>query len=279
MALENGNTGLDFFKNACNDVISGCLAVYDFVKAVGIISDNSDFVTALEVNLTAHKLRRVVEELSYIERPMMGAMAFAHAAQQCPGFRNVRIVLLNSPSARKVKTWPLPKEEFSITPQLERKFCKEVGKRKNVHAEMVLMTYLLGCTDLSLDVFPYLGVSKKTCLLCGHLLRAMNLFETRGNHGKCYSQWTLPRTLPTNPEVAVRLQSATQHLRDILWDEGIKSNVPYRDAEKESAMAVPLPPRYERNTTPFQSVVEDPRLLARETEWLTTKKTLTSEVK
>lgn len=41
-----------------------------------------------------------------------------------------------------------------------------------------------------------------------------------------------------------------------------------RNAEKESALAAPLPRRYERQTTIFNSIVEDPRLRAREAEWL-----------
>jgi len=269
MSLENGNTGLEFFKDGvCDGVVSGHLPVHDFARDVEAISYSTDFYTKLKVNLTPLKLRRVVEELAYIRRPMQGAGAFLHVAQQCPGFRNVKIVLLESLPARKVKAWPLPKEEFPITSQLEPKFRNKIEKHKNIHAEMVLMAYLLACSGLSSEVFPYLGISKKTCLLCGHLLREMRFFGTRGNHGKCYSQWTIPHTLRMNPEVAETLRTAVQRLRDILWDEGIKHDVSHRDAEKESVMAVPVPPSYGRKTTPFNSIVEDPRFLTRETEWL-----------
>jgi hypothetical protein len=262
MSVEKGNTGLNFFKDGvCNGVVSGHLAVYDFARDVEAISYSSDFYTELKVNLTPNKLRRVVEELAHIRRPIQGAEAFLHVAQQCPGFRNVKIVLLDSLPARKVKTWPLPEEEFPVTPQLELKFCNEVEKHKNLHAEMVLTAYFLGCRGLCIEVFPYLGVSKKTCLLCGHLLRKIGFFETRGNHGKCYSQWTFFHTLRTNPEVAERLQTAVRHLRDTLWDEGIKLDVSHQDAEKESVMAVPVPPSYGRKTTLFNSIVEDPRFL------------------
>jgi hypothetical protein len=269
LSVENGNTGLDFFKDGgCNGVVSGHLAVYDFARDVEAISYSTDFCTELKVNLTPDKLRRVVEELAYIRRPMQGAGAVLHVAQQCPGFRNVKIFLLNSLPARKVKIWQLPKDEFPMTPQLEPKFRSKVKKHKNVHAEILLMAYLLSYRGLCSEVFRYLGVSKKTCLLCGHLLREMGYFETRGNHGKCYSQWTLPRTLRANPEVTERLRTAVQRLRDILRDEGTKNDVAHRDAEKESMMAVPIPPSYRRKTTPFNSVVEDPRFLTREAEWI-----------
>ncbi|OAL43046.1 hypothetical protein IQ07DRAFT_606215 [Pyrenochaeta sp. DS3sAY3a] len=270
ISLENGKTGLRFFKDGwCDGVVSGQLPAYKFVKAINAISDCVEFYTKLKANLAPHKLRRIVEEMAHIERPFRGASTFFHLAQQCPGFRKVRITLLGSLPARKVKKWPLPKEEFSAAPHVEQKFSHQVKKSKNVHAEMVLMAYLLGSRGLSSQIFPYLGVSKKTCLLCGHLLREMNFFETRGNHGKCYSQWTFPQALRTNPEVAERLQSAIQRLKDNLWDEATSRDVPFRNAEKESAMAVPIPPRYEKQQTIFNRVVEDPRVLARETEWLT----------
>lgn len=269
LTIENGNTGLDFFKDSgCNGVVSGRLAVYDFAKGVEDISYNTDFYTKLKLNLTPDKLHRVVEELAYIRRPMQGAEAFLHVAQLCPGFRNVKILLLDSLSARKIKIWQLPKDEFPMTPQLEPKFRSRFKKHKNVHAEILLMAYLVSHRGLDSEVFRYLGISKKTCLLCGHMLREMGYFETRGNHGKCYSQWTLPRSIWANPEATERLRTAVQRLRGILRDEGTKQDVAHRDAEKESMMAVPTPPSYGRKTTPFNRVVEDPRFLRREAEWI-----------
>ncbi|PGH13729.1 hypothetical protein AJ80_06234 [Polytolypa hystricis UAMH7299] len=72
---------------------------------------------------------------------------------------------------------------------------------------------------------------------------------------------------------------AVQHTRDILRDEAIKNDVSHRDAEKESVMAAPVPPRYSRETTLFNSVVEDPRFLAREAEWLTLSRKRARETK
>jgi hypothetical protein len=36
-------------------------------------------------------------------------------------------------------------------------------------------------------------------------------------------------------------------------------------------MAAPVPARYERRKTIFNEIVEDPRLVSRETEWLSMK--------
>lgn len=59
---------------------------------------------------------------------------------------------------------------------------------KSVHAEMTLVAYLPGSTDglgRNLQVFQYLGVSKKTCLfLCGHMIKEVGGFAARGNDGK-----------------------------------------------------------------------------------------------
>ena len=57
-------------------------------------------------------------------------------------------------------------------------------------------------------------------------------------------------------------------MRDVLRDEASKIEVSHRDAEKESVMRAPVPPRYESKSTLFNSVVEDPRFREREAEWL-----------
>jgi hypothetical protein len=95
----------------------------------------------------------------------------------------------------------------------------------------------------------------------------MGQFETRANHGKCYSQWTLPSALWINHEAADELHVAVRRIRDILRDE-MRKDVSHKSAEKESVMAGQITPRYESKMTVFNRVVEDPRFLAREAEWL-----------
>lgn len=268
-SLEKGKTGLEFFEDtngACDRLASEDLTVYDFAKYVDYLSDSTNFYEEMKANLTPKKLRRVVDELGYIDRPMQGAKVFLSIAQQCSGFQKVKIVLLDSLPSREVEAWPWPERESPVAPQLEAKFCAAVKKRKNVHAEMMLMTYLLSLTGSSSEIFPYLGISKKTCLLCERVIREMGQFKTRGNHGKYYSQWTLPLTLWTNPKTMDKLRNTVQRLRDILREE---DDVSARDAEKESVLAAPVPPRCTSERTIFNNMVHDPRLLAREAEWLT----------
>ncbi|GFP60343.1 hypothetical protein TASIC1_0017010500 [Trichoderma asperellum] len=267
MSIEGGKTGLNFFKGdeGCRGVASGQQAVSQFANCVEHLSHNTDFYAELEANLTPKKLRRVVEELAFIRRPMQGADAFVHVAQQCSGFRNIKITLLDSLPPRKVEQWHLSGEEFPAATRLEPKFGNLISKLKHVHAEMMLMAYLSSRIPRT-DVFPYLGISKKICLLCGHMLREMGQFETRGNHGKCYSQWTLPSVLWINSEDAKKLCKSVQYIRDSLRSMDEAS---HRDAEKESMIAAAVPPAYARTQTIFNSVVEDPRFLAREAEWFT----------
>lgn len=268
MRIEKGETGLEFFGNSlCGKAASGQLSLEDFVECVEYLSDDTDFYAQMKASLTPGNLRRVVDELAFIERPFTSANGFLRIAKQCSGFRNTHFILLNGPTPRKVKPWNLPKDKFSATPEVQQKFRKNVTKLKNVHAEMTLQAYFLDLGHSSLEVFPYLGISKKTCLLCGHILREIGQFRTRANHGKCYSQWTLPFVIWTNHDDHEKLRSAVQRIRNILWGEGGR-DVTHMDAEKESQMAAPVPPRYERYSTPFNSVVEDPRFIAREVEWL-----------
>ncbi|KAL4721778.1 hypothetical protein ACLX1H_011272 [Fusarium chlamydosporum] len=132
---------------------------------------------------------------------------------------------------------------------------------------MMLMGYLFSIMRHELVIFPYLGVSKKTCLLCGYLLREMAQFDTRGNHGKCYSQWTLPPVLNATPDVTERLDKAVFRLRDILRED-VKKEMAHMDAEKESLIAAVIPPKHEKEADIFNEVSKDPRLLSREAEWL-----------
>ncbi|KUJ15801.1 uncharacterized protein LY89DRAFT_707936 [Mollisia scopiformis] len=255
MSLEK-DTGIKFLEeDKWSAVTSGQFNVDEFAEHVEYLSYSTEFYSRLETNLEPKKLTRA----------MQYAIAFLRVAQQCSGFRNVKIVLLESLPPRKVDIWQLPAGQFPVTPKQDYRFKEEVKKSKNVHAEMMLMTYLLSSRAPGSDAFPYLGISKKTCLLCGHILQEMDYFETRGNHGKVYSQWTLPSTLRTSIEVANNLDKAVQRLRDILLT---RDDVPYRSAEKESVMAAPLQPNYGKTATLFNRVVHDPRFLAREAEWL-----------
>ena len=65
-------------------------------------------------------------------------------------------------------------------------FEREASKRKWVHAEIIMATYLLShpkydCQDC------YLAISKKTYFSCGCILHGLGTLNTRENHGKGYA--------------------------------------------------------------------------------------------
>lgn len=268
MFLEQGMTGMAFFKDeGCGAVTSGRLSVHQFAKRVEILSYSTDFYRILETKLSATKLRRVLDELAFIRRPMQGAIEFLLVAQKCTWLQNLKVYLLNSLPSRKVRAWKLPQAGISLKPQQEMKFNSEIRKCRNIHAVMMLMGYIFSIMHRGLVVFPYLGVSKKTCLLCGLLLRDIAQFSTRGNHGKCYSRWTLPLVLKTIPEISERLDKAVSNLRDVLREEE-KRQMAHLDAEKESLIASVMPPNHVKEGNIFNRLVRDTRLLSREAEWL-----------
>ncbi|PNP82367.1 hypothetical protein FNYG_04302 [Fusarium nygamai] len=253
MSLEQGIAELAFFNDeGCGAIASGCLSIYQFAEKVEFLSYSTDFYRTLKTQLSPTRLRQVLDELAFIRRPMQGAIEF--------------LLIANLPS-RKVGAWQLPQAGINLKPKHEVKFNSEIGKRRNIHAEMMLMGCLFSIMRLGLVIFPYLGVSKKTCLLCGHLLREMAQFDTRGNHGKCYSQWTLPPVLRAVPDVTERLDMAVFRLRDILREE-VKKEMAHMDAEKESVIAAVIPPKHEKEADIFNKVGKDPKLLSREAEWL-----------
>ncbi|KAJ4129105.1 hypothetical protein NW768_007636 [Fusarium equiseti] len=254
MSLEQGMTGMAFFNEAgCGAIASGSLSIYQFAKQVETLSYSTDFYRILKIKLSATRRRRVLDELAFIGRPMQGPIEFLFMAQKCTWFQNLKIYLLKSLPSRKVKAWNLPQAGINLKPQQEMKFNSEIRKPRNIHAEMMLIGYIFSIMRRGLVVFPYLGVSKKTCLLCGYMLREIAQFDTRGNHGKCYSQWTLPPILRAIPDVTERLGKAVFSLRDILQEEE-KKEAAHMDAERESSIAAAIPTKHKKEADIFNEV-------------------------
>ena len=103
-------------------------------------------------------------------------------------------------------TVPLSMEQIS-TNQC-KKLEAELKKPLNIHAEMQVLFFLLDSERNGIQPFPYLGISKKKCLLCGHFIADLPDFETRGNHGKIYPQWTLPRQVHLQERYQAPIEAA-----------------------------------------------------------------------
>ncbi len=92
----------------------------------------------------------------------------------------------------------------------------KTGFRLHIHAEMQMLFSVMARIDHGSNVFRYLGISKKSCFLCGYILRKVDLFGTRGCHGRLYYGWTLPRILEMDHNHFSSLATAVTSLEDYL---------------------------------------------------------------
>ncbi|GAA92825.1 phosphoserine aminotransferase [Aspergillus luchuensis IFO 4308] len=174
------------------------------------------------------KANKIVQELGFIRRPIVAAETFDKAAREISNFQRVKIELLPGYKAE------------SVTPSLS----------------------LVSRTP------QYLGISKKTCFMCGHFLQSLSQFQARNNHGKVYSQWRLPKSLIMPPKYCETLDNAARNLRDVMQRECALERDYHIAAVKESTISSPVAPQHMRTWSPFSRHVPDPKLQARESEWL-----------
>ena len=113
--------------------------------------------------------------------------------------------------------WDKKRESF-IMWLLQELEDPEVDCQPKVHAELAMIIAM--AKDEIKDVFPYIGVSKLSCIMCSHFIRAFNevtkqKIVIKGSHGKAYPGWSWPN-LPDRDEELRRafLQRVRQQLVD-----------------------------------------------------------------
>jgi OTT_1508-like deaminase len=112
--------------------------------------------------------------------------------------------------AALVETTTLPrdweKERESFVQRLRRRVVSDVVTRTKptVHAELA-MIMAMDKGEIE-DIFPYIGVSKLSCIMCNHYIGAFNeaterkvMIATNGSHRKAYPGWYWP-DLPNRDE-------------------------------------------------------------------------------
>ncbi|PYH32689.1 O-phospho-L-serine:2-oxoglutarate transaminase [Aspergillus neoniger CBS 115656] len=174
------------------------------------------------------KANKIVRELGYILRSIVAADTFDKAAREISNFQRVKIELLPGHKAE------------SVTPSLS----------------------LVPRTP------QYLGISKKTCFVCGHFLQNLSQSQARNNHGKVYSQWRLPKSFIMPLKYCETLDNAARNLRDVMQRECALGRDYHIAAVKESTISSPVAPQHMRIWSPVSRHVPDPKLQARESEWL-----------
>ncbi|KAI2923113.1 hypothetical protein CBS63078_2661 [Aspergillus niger] len=245
------------------DFLSRRISSHVLVNEVNEICYNTDFYSRIKV---VPKAKKIVQELGFICRPLNAADTFYKAAREISNFKRVKIELLPGYKAERVAPSP------SLCPILlsnrERGRLDEcLRKKKWVHAEVRMALHLMS-TDRMSPTPQYLGISKKTCFMCGHFLQRLSHFQARDNHGKVYSQWTLPKSLVMPQKYHETLDNAARNLRDVMQREcALQSD--YRiSAVKESTLSTPVASEQMHVWSPFSRHVPDPKLQARESEWL-----------
>ncbi|KAL3486673.1 hypothetical protein BJX62DRAFT_241724 [Aspergillus germanicus] len=243
----------------------GHIASPSFVEMVDDLCRSTDFYSELNANAPPAKVHRQRWEMEYICRPRHAFGTFYKAACEVPGMKRAKIVLLPGYESR----WVPPHHPF-LGSELEsgkdpQRLGAELRKARWVHAEMRMVLHLFS-TDNVARMFPYLGISKKTCLLCGHVLKQLGIFQARGNHGKVYGQWTLPRSIAMSAAYHERLDAMIEKLRDVLHHEWNSECDKRLDHVKESTISTPVAKR-RVIWSPFNRFIPDPLLHSREMEW------------
>ena len=88
--------------------------------------------------------------------------------------------------------------------------CKSCRLECRYHAEMQILMQIE--KDYQLDesnkIYPYIGISKKTCFLCTEVLNLFPFYRTRGSHGKVYGLWDIPPIAGLGLQFVIHLQAA-----------------------------------------------------------------------
>jgi hypothetical protein len=94
-----------------------------------------------------------------------------------------------------------------------------VRRKPTVHAEIAMVMAMV--KGEIRDVLPYIGVSKHSCIMCTHYIRAFNEVLThkiamRGSHGKACPGWSWP--IPPSHDEDLR-QAFLKRIRQQLHDD------------------------------------------------------------
>lgn len=240
---------------------------YSLVEFVDDLFTSPNFRILTERISKPGQARNLVRQLRFLHRPWNAYTIFGDTANRLPSFQTVRIILLPGFAERRISPdSTFAKPMHARTKLLAPAFFRIAEKPKWVHAEIRMATYLLSHPKYK-GHKCYLGISKKTCFSCGHVLKELGMFTTRGNHGKVYAQWTLPISLNVEPRYVGSLDKATENVKARLLEALQSSTSKQLVAVKESSITTPVTePRSRTNI--FQEFILDPRDLQREADWL-----------
>ena len=96
-----------------------------------------------------------------------------------------------------------------------------VRRKPTVHAELA-MIMTMAKNEIK-DVLPYIGVSKLSCIMCSHYIRAYNEdtshgIATKRSHGKAYPGWFWPNHPHPDRDGELRRAFLGQNRKQLLDD-------------------------------------------------------------
>lgn len=209
--------------------------------------------TALGKILGPSQARAMIQHLGFLGRLRAAYYTFLQTARRFPSFSSVKIIPVppsNIHSAARIDPeaaladtqalfgasgHSLPQWIIRRVPEdrFKRILCN-LKQRLHVHAEMQMVFFLLHPNRRGEGFYPYIGISKKTCLLCGHILDRLEEFESRKNHGKIYPQWTIPKHAGLDIHSIDRMRLAIENLKETLVSMITDRNALKLDHVKES---------------------------------------------
>ncbi|KAL4803124.1 hypothetical protein BDV18DRAFT_163184 [Aspergillus unguis] len=244
--------------------LAGEVSPAEFVQVIDLICYSRTFFEKLKrLFPKPEELKKRTRQLGYLCRPGYAHMAFILAAREISGFQKVKIELLSGFKPRGVQSQNIGDKQWKKNVQVTYNVL--VKKQKWVHAEMRMLLHLIS-TDTAAKAFPYLGISKKTCLLCGHVLKNSGRFQARNNHGKIYAQWTLPSSLVVPAAYKSQLENTVKSICELLHREAEGDHEKINPI-RESTISTPVAPRLDA-WSPFNRSIRDAKTEAREEELL-----------
>jgi hypothetical protein len=251
----------------CGKFLSKTVSPLEFVEFMGSLSQHKEYAPQpnwVNDKLGPKQIQRINLEMAFICRPEIAANTFFAVARDVPSFQKIHIQLLVGYKPRKIPQ-KLTTTVKSSTTNKEKNLRAQPAEPRWVHAEIRMITYLLNRENNN-QLFTYLGISKKTCFLCGHVVRKLGMFYTRANHGKMYSLWTLPPVLVIKDAYIQRWEPVVNHLLQVLRTEVSRQDLPHMDAARESTMTTPIV-KVAKVDDPFASSSQDLRQRERESKW------------
>ena len=172
--------------------------------------------------------------MCYLGRLRTAYHTFFQFATALPAFTKVTIHCVTKPKISQMKHAPLTMAQTFKLLELELSepsFRRHISSGMtlsnganafgvlqkqiaHVHAEMQLLHH--AAKEGLRDIFPFIGVSKRSCFLCASFIKADGRFTTRGTHGHLYSKWYIPQTGQIAAEKAAQINTSLRRIQHSL---------------------------------------------------------------